>query len=198
MTMIKGILPIVLALVFGFSLMACEATVPGKAFPELTYRHLGQIDLLAGTLETVTTYKPPIEAPNVDHLFPTPPLNALSRWSADRLMVSGSEDVARFTILDASVRETSLNKQEGIKGAFTRDQSERYDGALEATLEILDANGGSKGFASARVTRSISIREDATVNDREQAWFKLTETLMKDFDTELKKNISRYLANWVR
>jgi len=196
--MIKRLLPAFLAVVFGFSLMACEATVPSRTFPELTYRHLGQIELQVGNVETVSSYKSPLAAPNVDHLFPTPPVDALDSWSADRLMASGTEGIARFTILDASVRETSLEKQKGLKGAFTKDQSERYDGALEATLEIIDNNGGSKGFASAKVSRSISVREDATVNDREQAWFDLTEALMKDFNAELEKNISSYLGNWLR
>ncbi len=191
-------LSIFLAGIFSLALAACEATVPSQIFPELTYHHLGKIDLDVGSIKTLSAYKSPITAPNVDHLFPTSPLKALRSWSTDRLAATGSDDIARFTILDASVRETALERQKGIKGVFTKDQSERYDASLEATLEIIDAKGKQRGFANAKISRSISVREDATVNDREQAWFTLTEALMRDFNSELEKNISRYLANWVR
>ena len=183
-------LSIFLAGIFSLALAACEATVPSQIFPELTYHHLGKIDLDVGSIKTLSAYKSPITSPNVDHLFPTSPLKALRSWSTDRLAATGSDDIARFTILDASVRETALEKQ--------KDQSERYDASLEATLEIIDAKGKQRGFANAKISRSISVREDATVNDREQAWFTLTEALMRDFNSELEKNISRYLANWVR
>jgi hypothetical protein len=198
MIRIKRLVPAFLTLVFSLSLLACEATVPPRNFPELTFQHLEPIRLDVASLETVSSYKPPMTAPNVDHMFPTSPLNALSRWVSDRLVASGSGSVARFTIVDAAVRETTLTRKKGFTGAFTKDQSERYDAALEATLEIIDDSGSQKGFASAKVSRSVTVREDASVNDREQAWFNLTEALMKDINGELEKNISQYLANWVK
>lgn len=196
--MIKHLLTAVMAMIVGASLAGCEATVPTRTFPELTFQHLEKIDLNVASLETVTSYKAPMTEPNVDHLFPTAPGTALSRWAKDRLVAAGSGAVARFTVLDASVRETALSKQKGLKGAFTKDQSERYDATLEATLEIIDDSGRSRGFANAKVSRSITVREDATVNDREQAWFALTEALMKDINAEMEKNISQYLAGWLK
>ncbi len=196
--MIKRYLPVLLTLVFGFSLAGCEATVPSRTFPELTYQHLGLIELDVGSVERKSSYKSPMTSPNVDHLFPTPPLDALNKWAAERLIASGSKDVARFTIVEASVKESALEKKKGLEGAFTKEQSERYEARLEAILEILDETGHSKGFASANVSRSITVREDATVNDREQAWFNLTEALMKDINVEMEKNISQYLGGWLK
>ena len=183
---------IVLAL--GMTLAACEATVPVKTFPELTYQHLGKIKLDVASIDVVQAYKPPMKAPNVEHRFPTSPMTALSRWGHDRLIAGGDKGYARFSILDAAVRETALAMKEGIKGAFTKDQSERYDAALEARLELFDGTGKSLGFVDAKTSRSVTVREDATVNDREKAWFDLTESLMKDINTELEKNISAYLG----
>lgn len=196
-TKIKRFLGVGLLIVFGLSVVGCEATVPSPAFPGLTFGHLGPIKLNVGSMEIVSTYKPPMSAPNVEHLFPTTPADALNRWAADRLIATGGSAHARFVILDASVIETALKKQKGIKGAFTKDQSERYDAVLEATLEIFDDSETSKGFANARASRSVTVGEDATVNDRTKAWFRLNEALMRDINTELEKNISLYLGNWL-
>lgn len=181
----------------GLTLVACEATVPVRSFPELTFQHLGKIELNVASIDIVQAYKPPMKAPNVEHRFPTSPMTALSRWGHDRLMASGAQGYARFSILDAAVSETALVMKDGIKGAFTKDQSERYDAALEARLEIFNAAGTSLGFTDAKASRSLTVREDATVNDREKAWFNLTEALMKDINAELEKNISQYLGGYL-
>ena len=196
-TRIRRFLGAGLLIVFAGVLAGCEATVPSPAFPDLTFEHLGPIKLNVGSVEIISSYKPPLSAPNVEHLFPTPPGDALGRWAADRLIATGSASRARFVILDASVVETALKKEKGLTGAFTKDQSERYDAVLEATLEIFDDSGASKGFANARANRSVTVSEDATVNDRAQAWFSLNEALMRDINAELEKNISLYLGNWL-
>ena len=199
-TMIKRFVP--MGMIFSCALVAvslagCQATAPAPVYPELTFQHLKSLSLNVVKLKSVNYYKPPMSAPNVDHLFPTSPAEALGRWAEDRLRAVGTNGFARFTILEASVAETRLDMKKGVIGAFTKDQSERYDAVLEAKLEILDDSGVSKGFASARVTRSVTVREDSSVNQREQAWFTLTEELMRDIDAELEKNISLYLSGWL-
>jgi len=198
--MIKNLRAAALILFVGLSMAGCAASVPNPTFPDLTFRHLGPINLNVGALENATAYKAPLAGPNVEHLFPVPPGAALGRWAADRLVAAGDPGegaMARFTILDASVLETALEMKKGLTGAFTKDQSERYDAMLTASLEIFDAGGTRKGFANATTKRSITVREDATVNQREQAWFSLTEALMKDISAELEKNISQYLGDWL-
>jgi hypothetical protein len=197
MTMIKHSLAAVLAVVMGVGLAACEATVPNPVFPELTFQHLGPISLNVASLEISSSYKAPLAAPNVEHLFPTTPGSALKRWASDRLVAAGSGARANFTILDASVLEIALETKKGFKGAFTKDQSERYEGVLEARLQIFNDSDTSQGFVTARVSRSITVREDATVNDRAQAWFNLNEAMLKDINAELEKNISQYLGAWL-
>ena len=58
--------------------------------------------------------------------------------------------------------------------------------------------GVRKAYATARVGNTLTVREDATVNEREQAWFNLTETLMKDFNREMESNIRKHLVNWIK
>jgi hypothetical protein len=200
MIMLKQFLPIVKLFSFAlviFSLASCQATAPTLVFPELTFQHMKSLSLNVAKLETMSSYKPPMSAPNVDHLFHTSPAGALGRWAEDRLRAVGKNGFARFTIIEASVTETPLDMKKGIIGAFTKDQSERYDAVLEAKLEIFDDSDLSVGFARAKVTRSVTVREDSSVNQREQAWFHLTEELVRDIDAELQKNISMYLSRWL-
>jgi len=179
-------------------LSACEATVPAQELPELTYQHLGAIELDVGAIDISSNYRAPMAAPNVEHNFPTPPEKALRRWATDRLMAAGPGGLARFVIIDASIRETSLEQKKGLAGAFTKEQSERYEASVEATLEVVSDGETWRGFVTAKASRSLTVREDATVNDREQAWFSMTEALMRDFDREMESNIRRHLAAWIR
>ncbi len=93
--------------------------------------------------------------------------------------------------------ETRLKVDKSFTGAFTKQQTRRYDAAVEVSLEILDDKGFRKAFANARVMRSRTLREDATINDRERMWFDLTEALMRDFNAELEKNIRQYLSGYL-
>ena len=178
-------------------LAACETPPPKQRLVELTFAHLPILSLDVARVEVVSDYAPPMKAPNVEHLFPTPPAKGLRRWAADRLKAGGKKGSARFVIHVASVTETALPITKGLKGAFKKEQSERYEAVVEASLEILDARGFRKGFASARVTRSRTVREDVTLNQREALWLALTEAILNDFDREIEKNIRRYLLGFL-
>ncbi len=180
-----------------FALASCQINSTSQVFPELTFKHLKLLSLNVARLEIVSSYNQPMSAPNVDHLFHTQPAGALSNWAKDRFRANGTNSFARFTIIEASVSETKLDKKKGIIGVFTKDQSERYDAILEAKLEIFDDSGHSKGFAKARATRSVTVREDSSINQREQAWFNLTEKLVRDINAELEENILKYLSRWL-
>lgn len=195
--MIKPMKTLVAALAAMAALVACETPVEVEKFPELTYTHLAPFRLNALTVEVKSEYRPPLAAPNVDHLFPTPPKKALQRWAGDRLKAAGQTGSARFTIIDASIIETALPRDKGLTGALTKQQAFRYDATVEASLEIMDAKGFRKAFATARVKRSRTVREDATLNDRDRIWFILVESLMKDFNDEMEKNIRQYMQGYL-
>ena len=186
--------PLSVILSLSFLLAACETPAPAQKYPDLTYVHLGALNLNVAALDVVSDYRAPLSKPNVEHLFPAKPDQALRRWARDRLKPGGERGSARFVITQASVSETSLKLKTGITGAFTTDQAERYDALIEATLEILGPGGVRRGFASARVVRSRTVPEDISLNDREKMWFSLIEALMKDFNTEMENNIRSNLG----
>jgi len=183
--------------VLALGLAACETPVVEQRLPELTFAHLKPIKLNVATIEVVSQYRPPLKPPNVEHLFPTPPLKALRRWAGDRLKAVGKSGSARLVIHKASAVETKLAKKTGFTAAFTKQQSYRYDLAVEATLEIF-ADGRQRGRASAHATRFSTLREDASIYKRQRIWFDLTEALVRDFDVEMENNIRRHLGAWIR
>lgn len=185
------------AFVIGFGLAACESTVQVQKLPELTFSHLGEIKLNVSRLETVSRYKAPLKRPNVEHLIPAQPEKALKQWATDRLKTAGRTGLARFTVHEASVIEEKLKMDSSFTGVFTKQQSERYTARVEASVEVFDAIGKRRGFASANAVRSKTIREDATLNERDKAWSDLVEELVTAFDKEMTKNIKRHLVNWM-
>ena len=137
-----------------------------------------------------------MKAPHVEHLFPTPPQTALERWAADRLEAAGRQGIARFVIQTPGHGDAARLRQ-GARRAFTKEQSVRYEASVEAFLEIVDERGFRKGFSSARASRTRTMPEDATLNERDKAWFELTEAVMQDFNAEIEKNVRQYLGGFL-
>jgi hypothetical protein len=181
----------------GLGLAACESDVRVQKLPALTFSHLGEVKINVSRLETASKYKAPLKRPNVEHLFTAQPTTALKTWATDRLKPAGRAGMARFTVHEASVIEEKLKMDSSFTGVFTKQQSERYTARVEATLEVFDARGKRLGFASANAVRSKTIREDATLNEREKIWFNLVEELVTAFDKEMTKNMKRHLVNWM-
>lgn len=182
------------------SLAGCQTAPPPARFAQLTFGHLGPIRLNAARIEIVDEYPEPLRPPNVEHLFPTPPKQALRRWASDRLVAAGGEGhYARFVIQEAKAVATDLKTTPGLRGYFTTDQSERYDLSLAAALEIRQERGDYRdGFATATASRTRTVAEDASVAQRERVWFDMLEQAMQDFNAEFERqiraNLPRFLA----
>ena len=179
-------------------LAACEAPVLPAPLPALSYSHLGPINLDVGRIEIVGQYVPPLKAPNVDHEFPTPPATAMRQWAKDRLRAVGEIRTARLVIKNASAIETKLKTRGGLRGAFTKDQSERYDVTLDVVLEVRSEGGSAVAFANAVVTRSRTVTEGLSLSERERVFYGMTESLMDEVNSELEKNIRQFLVQYLR
>lgn len=188
-----------LILIIAMAVGGCETSPAGRRFPELTYAHLGKIPLDVARIDIADEYQEPLRPPNVDHLFPTPPERAMRRWATDRLTATGTPDrYARFVIQDAKVIETELPRTRGVRGAFTTDQTQRYDLTLSAAIEIREERGDYRsGYATASTSRSRTVAEDITVNDRERIWFEMLEQAMNDLNAELERQIRGNLTRFV-
>lgn len=198
MTMRASLRATAIAVALALPVAACETPVPAPVFAQLTYAHLGAINLDVAKVEVVDQYVPPLKHPNVEHEFPITPAAAARRWAADRIKAVGLGRTARVLVRSAAVRVKPLAKSQGLRGLFTAEESERYDGELAMTIEIRSERGFREAFAEARATRSRTVLENISLNQRTQVYFEMTEGLMIDLNAELEKNIRRHLARFVR
>lgn len=181
----------------GLALAACQPT-PLPAQEEISFKHYSPIDLDVATVDIVDEYRAPLAKPNVEHLFSTPPAEAIRIWIADRIRPVGGERRLEVIIRDASVIEVPLPRTEGIKGAFTKDQSERYDAKLEVEMRIYGARSAlSEASIHVTATRGRTIAENASVAKREQLFDRITRELMDAMNAEMEKNIFAYFGNYL-
>lgn len=181
----------------GLTLAACS-TPQTATYPDITFNHLKPINMAVGSIRVVDAYQAPLTGDHVEHRFPQPPEKALKRWAHDRINPVGGDMIARFTIEKAGVKEIRLETDKTLKAKFTTEQSEKYESTLWAKLEIVDQLGNVHGQSLAEVSRSQTVPEDATLQEREKVWFEFTEKMMTDFNAHMEKNIRAHLQRWVQ
>ena len=169
-------------------LAACSMDDPSNRFAQLTYQHRPDINLDVGEIQIETAYVTPGQPPNVDHRFPVEPKDAAVRWAQDRLVARGDRLTFRYIVREASAVETSLPTSGGITGMLTTDQSERYELHMVVEMQVLDGRQ-IQGSARAEARRSLTVAEDSSLTEREEAWYRLTEQTMRDLDQQLEQTI---------
>ncbi len=179
------------------ALAGCESPPPRPTFADIRFTGEPPIRLAVGAVDVQSDFKPSFQSPHVEHLFPVPPQRALENWAHDRLQAAGGGARARFVIRDASVVEVDLKKKdEGLTGAFTDQPAQRYDATVAATLEIVDDHGMAVRTVSVKASRSQSVLESITPNDREKTWYEMTKALMADFDQQMSHEISAHFGGY--
>jgi hypothetical protein len=168
-----------------------SAPPPPPKFADIHFLALPPFKLDVSQIQVESRFQPTFQEPNVEHQFPVPPQRALENWAHDRLLAVGpsSGAVARFTIIDASVRESALPKKEGLTAVFTTQQAERYDGHVAVQLQIINQQGVAIRTATAEAAASRSVPEGITLNERDKTWYDMTRDLMADLDRQLQRQI---------
>lgn len=161
------------------------------------FQRQGPIVLDVVQIEVVDSYTEPMREPNVEHLLAVSPSDAVRLWTADRLRAGGSVGRARVVIVDASVKEAQLPRTDGVRGWFTKDQSERYDAVLTVEVRV-EGPGGFTGVTTVTVTRSATVAEDVSLAEREKAMLSLVQALAADLDVQLDAAIKSNLFRVVK
>jgi hypothetical protein len=187
----------VFCLVGGLS--ACTTAPPAPEFQDPRFVDGGAIPVRAAHIDVTSTYQPTFAPPNVEHLFPISPERVARQWVLDRLQPLRAGDVVgTFTITDARVTETKLApKVTGVKGAFTNEPSERYDAFLTATLVFSDPANGQSSEVETSAKYSMTVQEDASLNERERVWYQLVVKLGETFDKAMVANMQKYVPEYV-
>ncbi len=189
---------IVVAAALCAGLAACESVPPRQQFPEITFSHLPRINLDVARIEVVQAYKAPGAKPNVEHLFPVAPASIAERWARQRLRAVGAGGSARATVVSAAVVEVPLKRTTGLRGAFTTDQSERYEGVLEMKIELAASGARARAAVTARTELSRTVPENISLNDREKLWFQMTEEMANQLNVLLEREIKKHFKAYLR
>ena len=180
------------------SIVGCANDAQKPGFPKISFAHLQPISLNVARVEVENRYVPPATRPNVEHEFPVSPAASALNWGRDRLRAGGSSGVARVIVRRASVVEVALQKSTGVKGLFTRDQSERYDAVIDMMVEVRDQVGKVRVTAESIAKRSESVSENISLSERQKVWFRMTEAMMVDLNTSLEKQVRIHMKDWIR
>jgi hypothetical protein len=170
----------------GLTLLSCAPPPEAPSFPDIRFSGEPPFILQASHIEIRTLYQPG----DADNAFPVSPLRAIQNWARDRLRASGQGGPARLTIANAMARITNLPVKGGISGTFTDQVSQQYDIAVDAALELLDTTGVAVRSARVTVSRSASVLQSATANDRARVRYNLVRDMMADFDNQAQARIS--------
>lgn len=185
-----------LALVLGLAavLTACETRLETPTYADITFAHLPPIALDVAEVRVVRAYQPTSQPPNVETEFPVGLDDTAARWAIDRLRAVGDSGTATVRILDASAVERPLEKTEGVAGLFTTDQAEKYDARYLVEVSAENPNRGVAVETTAEVTRTQTVPEGLTLNEREQIWYELTEKMAADLDQQMEQNIRQHMG----
>lgn len=189
-------------LVISFLAMALAGCQPRSKpqYPEITFDNLPPIQLDVAEIVINNPYQEPLELPHVGEQFPVSPSRAARRWVEDRLRAVGSTGQAVVTIVESGAVEQELERTSGVTGLLTKDQAQSYEIAIEMTIEA-DAStegGQRKSSATMRVTKKTSVAEDATMNEREATWYKLTQNAMNNFNEAMEKQIGKTMSGFMK
>ena len=178
--------------------LACETPMATQKLPKITFVHHQPFNVDVASIEIVNQFSATMKAPHIEHRLPTSPATAMVQWVKDRLKATGKVGKLRVFIEDASATETQLGLDKSLKGQFTKQQSHLYKFSLRATIELTNPNGIRLGSAKAEATRSATIREDISLNERQQTWFDLVDRLINDFNRQMEANLNQHLGRWLR
>lgn len=153
------------------------------------------ITLDVAEIEVVNTYVAPLQPPNVEHTLSVTPAESVRLWVQERLKAGGTTGKLRVTIKQASIVEVQLPRTTGIKGWFTTDQTQRYDGTLSVGLQIEQPAKNFLGSTESTVTSSKSVSEDVTLDQRQVTWDVMVHEMARDMDSQLSQGIRNNLAD---
>lgn len=178
-------------------LSGCETAPPPRRFAQITFRYAPPIQLSVGAVEVQVPWQAPVGGGHAELEMPVDPVATAARWGTDRLAAAGGSGKATVSVLEMSVVETQLKTKTGITGAFTTDQSERYDMRLIMRVQASDPARGATAETTVSAERSQTVLEGITLAEREDIWYGMIEKLMGEMDTRLTASIRQDMPAFV-
>ncbi|MDP9195474.1 MAG: hypothetical protein M3O22_01690 [Pseudomonadota bacterium] len=181
------------------SLAACAGPQPAaKAARTMSFADKPSVSLDVAEVRITSEYEPAGQGAWVQDSFPVSPVAAVRQWANDRLKATGRDGNVHVIVKEAGIRSVPLQKTAGIKGFFTKDHTEQYEGKI--TVEVIGKSDERKmsGAADATVQRTVSVPEDASPAQRESIQYEMVKKMMQDLDEKLTQAVQVYLAPFVK
>ncbi|MBR86633.1 MAG: hypothetical protein CMM29_07540 [Rhodospirillaceae bacterium] len=176
-------------------IIGCQSPV-NQVLPDLTFRHLSAIPLKVSKIKIIYKDDNSISESRVDQRMKTPPRKILEQWAKDRLQIGGISNTATFVILDASITETKLAKNNTLFDFIKLQASERYHLKIKAQIIIKNDNGQTLASSTSSASWSQTVREDTSYVERQKIWFNMVEKSMKKFDEKMNEAVTAYLGDY--
>lgn len=188
-----------MGVVCAMALSACsESHREGPLVPaEISFKQYQPIYLDVSNIDFVEEYKSPMKEPNIEHLLPISPAEAMKAWVRDRIRSVGMNHSMQVIIKDAHVVGVELPQKDGISGYFSDSPDRRYDARLEVELRIYNEGAMSDASITVVATQSNTISKKATLQERKAAFARMTVVLMDSANAELEKQIFKYFSRYI-
>ncbi|MDR3449107.1 MAG: hypothetical protein P4M15_05070 [Alphaproteobacteria bacterium] len=184
------------ALVLTLTLAACASDLPPPAPAPAAHALPPKINLDVQAINLADrSGLQPLSSPYNDNHFSPTIADAIKQWASDRLQAAGQSGQAIIVVKDASLISQALPMQQGMDGWFTRQQGSKYIGRAEVSVEA----NGHQGFATADAvaTRSVTLPENPTAVEKQNAYYSLLNGLMKDLGENLESAIQAHMNSFV-
>ena len=103
----------------------------------------------------------------------------------------------RVIIEEARATALNLKTNEGLRALFTNEQEVQIDANLNVKIEIIDETNSIVAFTQVQVTRSRTIPESSSVEERDKIYGDLTMVLMNDFNTTQEQKFRRFFSGFM-
>lgn len=178
-----------------FALAGCmDVDVPNV--PPPSFRQFQPIYLNVSSIEMVEEYKSPMTPPNVEHLMPYSPADAMQIWVKQRLKATGGTKTMQVILKDASVVEKTLPEKGGLTG-LVMSPDKQYDARLEVELRIYGDAALSEASVNVVSTQMLVMNDSLSAAERQLKFRQMANALMATTNAELEKNIAQYLSAYV-
>ena len=133
------------------------------------------------------------DSPYATNNFQPTLLAATRQWAAQKLAAVGTSGQATFVIKDASLKVQPLAYEETL---FDRQQASKYIAHVEVQIDIASPRAG-QGRVMAEASRYETLPEDPTAIERQNAYTKVLNGLMRDLSAKLRDGIQTHITPFV-
>ena len=182
-----------LAVLIPFLLCACSSTNPPSPVAPLDYAQLEKINLDVKDLSfSDRGVEMPPTSPVINDQFSPTIADALHNWASQRLQAVGISGAANFVVKDAYVTEQGM-KDDG--SWFEQGPQARYTGHAEVEVNARGAEGYA--LATANATRSVSLPNNASQDEKRDAYRALLNGLMQDLNNYIDQAIHGHMNEFI-